>query len=73
MIKIKMMQKEKIVLAYSGGLDTTYCAVYLSKIKNYDVHAVTINTGAFSANEIKILEEKAQRRSRICQALSMPS
>jgi len=53
------MQKEKIVLAYSGGLDTTYCAVYLSKIKNYEVHAVTINTGAFSENEILELEQKA--------------
>jgi argininosuccinate synthase len=55
------MQKEKIVLAYSGGLDTTYCAVYLSKIKNYEVHAVTINTGAFSENEILELEKKAKQ------------
>lgn len=53
------MQKKKIVLAYSGGLDTTYCAVYLSKVENYEVHAVTINTGAFDQNEIEILEEKA--------------
>ncbi|CAM4444634.1 argininosuccinate synthase [Flavobacterium terrigena] len=55
------MQKEKIVLAYSGGLDTTYCAVYLSKIKKYEVHAVTINTGAFSENEILELEQKAKQ------------
>ena len=53
------MQKKKIVLAYSGGLDTTYCAVYLSKIENYEVHAVTINTGAFNEYEIEVLEEKA--------------
>lgn len=53
------MQKKKIVLAYSGGLDTTYCAVYLSKIENYEVHAVTINTGAFDPQEIATLEEKA--------------
>lgn len=53
------MQKKKIVLAYSGGLDTTYCAVYLSKIENYEVHAVTINTGAFDSQEIATLEEKA--------------
>ncbi|WP_136669137.1 argininosuccinate synthase [Flavobacterium sp. H122] len=53
------MQKKKIVLAYSGGLDTTYCAVYLSKVENYEVHAVTINTGAFDQKEIEILEEKA--------------
>lgn len=51
--------KEKILLAYSGGLDTTYCAVYLSKIKNYEVHAVTINTGSFDEAEIAALESKA--------------
>lgn len=55
------MQKEQIVLAYSGGLDTTYCAVYLSKIKNYEVHGVTINTGAFSESEILELENKAKK------------
>jgi len=49
----------KIVLAYSGGLDTTYCAVYLSKVKNYKVHAVTINTGAFTAEDIVLLNERA--------------
>ncbi|MFK7001460.1 argininosuccinate synthase domain-containing protein [Flavobacterium oreochromis] len=53
------MQKKKIVLAYSGGLDTTYCAVYLTKVKNYEVHAVTVNTGAFDKKEIESLREKA--------------
>jgi len=53
------MKSNEIVLAYSGGLDTTYCAVYLSKIKGYDVHAVTINTGAFSVEDIEALEKKA--------------
>lgn len=53
------MQKKKVVLAYSGGLDTTYCAVYLAKVLNYEVHAVTINTGAFDSNEIEVLENKA--------------
>lgn len=48
-----------IVLAYSGGLDTTYCAVYLSKIKKYKVHAVIVNTGAFENSEIAELERKA--------------
>ena len=52
------MIKNKIVLAYSGGLDTTYCAVSLSKIKNYEVHAVTVNTGAFSEDDILELEKK---------------
>ena len=49
----------KLVLAYSGGLDTTYCAVFLSKIKKYEVHAVTINTGAFTQADISALEKKA--------------
>lgn len=53
------MSKNKLVLAYSGGLDTTYCAVYLSKIKGYEVHAVTINTGAFSEEDIIELEKKS--------------
>lgn len=53
------MIKNKLVLAYSGGLDTTYCAVLLSKIKNYEVHTVTVNTGAFSEEDILELEKKA--------------
>lgn len=53
------MSKKDIVLAYSGGLDTTYCAVYLSRNQNYNVHAVTINTGAFGESEIAELEKKA--------------
>jgi argininosuccinate synthase len=60
-IKKEKMKKEKIVLAYSGGLDTTYCAIYLSKIEGYEVHAVTINTGAFTENEILELENKAKK------------
>ncbi|MDI9309268.1 MAG: argininosuccinate synthase [Limnohabitans sp.] len=55
------MQKKKVVLAYSGGLDTTYCAVYLAKVLNYEVHAVTINTGAFDSYEIEVLENKAKQ------------
>ncbi|SFU37947.1 argininosuccinate synthase [Pustulibacterium marinum] len=50
---------KKLVLAYSGGLDTSYCAKYLSKEEGYEVHAVSVNTGGFSADEIKTMEEKA--------------
>lgn len=53
------MDQSKVVLAYSGGLDTTYCAVYLSKIKNLEVHAVTINTGAFTDDDVEVLRKKA--------------
>jgi len=50
---------KKLVLAYSGGLDTSYCAKYLSMDKNFEVHAVSINTGGFSTEEIKDINEKA--------------
>lgn len=48
-----------MVLAYSGGLDTSYCAKYLSKEKGYEVHAVSVNTGGFSKAEIKAIGDKA--------------
>ncbi len=50
---------KKVILAYSGGLDTTYCAVYLSKIKKLEVHAVTVNTGGFNAAEIDQIRNRA--------------
>jgi len=49
----------KLVLAYSGGLDTSYCAKYLSKERGFEVHAVSVNTGGFSKEEIANIEEKA--------------
>ena len=50
---------KKLVLAYSGGLDTSYCAKYLSQEEGYEVHAVSVNTGGFSPEEIALIEEKA--------------
>ncbi|MEL7270842.1 MAG: argininosuccinate synthase [Bacteroidota bacterium] len=50
---------KKLVLAYSGGLDTSYCAKYLSKEEGWEVHAVSVNTGGFSSDEIKAIEQKA--------------
>ena len=50
---------KKLVLAYSGGLDTSYCAIYLSKELGYEVHAVTVNTGGFNNEEIKDIEQRA--------------
>ena len=49
---------KKLVIAYSGGLDTSYCAVSLSKA-GYEVHAVSVNTGGFTSEEIKNIEAKA--------------
>lgn len=50
---------KKVVLAYSGGLDTTFCALYLSKDLGYEVHAVLINTGGFSKDELLDTEKRA--------------
>lgn len=50
---------EKVVLAYSGGLDTSFCAVYLSKNLKLEVHAVLVNLGGFSPEEL----EQAERRA----------
>lgn len=50
---------KKLVLAYSGGLDTSYCAKYLSKEKDFEVHAVSVNTGGFSKAEITNIQQKA--------------
>lgn len=50
---------KKLVLAYSGGLDTSYCAHYLSRQEGYQVHAVTVNTGGFSSEDLESIREKA--------------
>lgn len=53
--------KEKVVLAFSGGLDTSYCAKYLSEEKGLEVHSAIVNTGGFSDEEIREIEAKAFR------------
>ncbi|MDR1172196.1 MAG: argininosuccinate synthase [Bacteroidales bacterium] len=53
------MTKGKVVLAFSGGLDTSYCAKYLSDEKGFDVYSVIANTGGFSAAELAEIERKA--------------
>lgn len=51
--------KEKVVLAFSGGLDTSFCVPYLKNEKNLEVHTVMVNTGGFTADEAKKIEERA--------------
>jgi argininosuccinate synthase len=50
---------KKVVLAFSGGLDTSYCAIYLAKDLGYEVHTLTVNTGGFSESEVKEIEKRA--------------
>lgn len=50
---------KKVLLAFSGGLDTSFCTVYLSKEKQLEVHTVTVNTGGFTQEELAEIEERA--------------
>jgi len=50
---------KKVILAFSGGLDTSYSAKYLSEIQKLEVHTVTVNTGGFSTDELSEIEKKA--------------
>jgi argininosuccinate synthase len=52
------MANKKLVLAYSGGLDTSYCLMKLSK-EGYQVHAATVNTGGFDELQIEDMQAKA--------------
>jgi argininosuccinate synthase len=51
--------KKKVVLAYSGGLDTSYCVVYLTRELGLEVHSVLVNTGGFSDDELQQIESRA--------------
>lgn len=50
---------KKIVLGFSGGLDTSYCVKYLGEDKGYEVHSIIVNTGGFSEEELKQIEAHA--------------
>jgi argininosuccinate synthase len=50
---------KKVVLAYSGGLDTSYCLKYLKNDLGYEVHTILINTGGFDAEELNGIEKRA--------------
>lgn len=50
---------KKVVLAFSGGLDTSYCAIYLAQEMGLEVHAALANTGGFSAEELQKIESRA--------------
>jgi len=59
-VNLNLVKMKKVVLAYSGGLDTTFCALHLSKELGYEVHAVLVNTGGFSPEELPTIESRAK-------------
>ncbi|MES2881937.1 MAG: argininosuccinate synthase domain-containing protein, partial [Bacteroidota bacterium] len=57
----KLGRGTKVVLGFSGGLDTTYCAKYLTNEDGFEVHSVIVNTGGFTNEELKEIEAHAYR------------
>jgi argininosuccinate synthase len=53
------MIAKKVVLGFSGGLDTTFCVKYLSEEKGFEVHSVIVNTGGFTVEELDHIEAHA--------------
>lgn len=51
---------KKVVLGFSGGLDTTYCVKYLTEEKGYEVHSIIVNTGGFQEKELDKIEKHAK-------------
>lgn len=52
---------KKVVLGFSGGLDTSYCVKYLAEDKGYEVHSIIVNTGGFTEAELVDVEQHARR------------
>jgi argininosuccinate synthase len=55
------MEKKKVLLAFSGGLDTSFCAVYLSRDKDMEVHSAIINTGGFEVEQLEQISQHAKK------------
>ncbi len=54
------MSSKKVVLAYSGGLDTSFCVKYLTAEKGYEVHSVLVDTGGFTEAQLEEVEKRAR-------------
>ena len=52
--------RPRVLLAFSGGLDTTYCAVWLREARGFEVHTALVDTGGFSESELAETERRAR-------------
>jgi argininosuccinate synthase len=52
---------EKIILGFSGGLDTSFCVKYLTDEQGYEVHSIIVNTGGFTEDELRDIEAHAYK------------
>ena len=52
---------KKVVVAFSGGLDTSYTVMYLAREMGYEVHAACADTGGFSPEQLRTNEENAYK------------
>jgi argininosuccinate synthase len=55
------MEKMKVLLAFSGGLDTSFCAIYLNREKGMEIHSAIVNTGGFFDEDLEQIEAHAKR------------
>ena len=55
------MENKKVLLAFSGGLDTTFCAIHLAKELEMEVHSAIVNTGGFSPEDLEQIAEHARK------------
>lgn len=58
--KTNMDMKKKVVIGFSGGLDTSYCVKYFTEELNYEVHSIIVNTGGFDDAELLKIENHAK-------------
>ena len=54
-------KKKKVLLAFSGGLDTSFAVKYLSEDLGYEVHTAIANTGGFTDEDLAVIADKAKR------------
>lgn len=57
---MKQQNNKKVVLAFSGGLDTSFCVPYLID-QGYKIITVTVDSGGFSNSEVKEIADKSKK------------